>query len=112
MIMSREGLGNFELLVLLALIRLGDAAYGVPIAEMLTKSLGRDVAAASVYAALARLAQKDLVTSRMGESTPERGGRARRYFRITGAGIREVRAARSALTKLWNRIPLLKGQPA
>jgi PadR family transcriptional regulator, regulatory protein PadR len=110
--MSREGLGNFELLVLLALIRLGDAAYGVPIAEMLTKSLGRDVAAASVYAALARLAQKDLVTSRMGESTPERGGRARRYFRITAAGIREVRAARSALTKLWNRIPVLKGQPA
>ena len=112
MIMSRESLGNFELMVLLALIRLGDDAYGVPIAEALTKTLGREVAAASVYAALERLAQKDLVTSRMGESTPERGGRARRYFRITGAGLREVRATRSALTTLWSRLPVLKDGPA
>ena len=110
--MSRESLGNFELMVLLALMGLGDDAYGVPIAEVLTKTLGREVAAASVYAALERLAQKDLVTSRMGESTPERGGRARRYFRITGAGIREVRATRSALTTLWRGLRVLKGEPA
>ena len=110
--MSRESLGNFELMVLLALIGLGDDAYGVPIADVLTKTLRREVAAASVYAALDRLAQKGLVTSRMGESTPERGGRARRYFRITGAGIREVRATRSALTTLWSGLRVLKGEPA
>jgi PadR family transcriptional regulator PadR len=112
MIMSRESLGNFELMVLLALIGLGDDAYGVPIAEVLTKTLGREVAAASVYAALERLAHKELVTSRMGESMPERGGRARRYFRISGAGLREVRATRSALTTLWSGLPVLKCEPA
>ena len=113
MIMSRESLGNFELMVLLALIRLGDDAYGVPIADALTNTLGRDVAAASVYAALERLAQKGLVTSQESVS-PHRsaGGVPGGLFRITGAGLKEVRATRSALTRLWSRHAGLKGQPA
>jgi len=109
MIMSRESLGNFELMVLLALIRLGDDAYGVPIALALEEALEREVAAASVYAALERLSQKGFVHSRMGESTPERGGRARKYFRVTAAGLKEVRITRDALTSLWRGLPALKG---
>lgn len=110
--MSRESLGNFELMVLLALVRLGDDAYGVPIAQALEATLGREVAAASVYAALERLSQKGLAESRLGESTPQRGGRARKYFRITATGLREVHATRTALTSLWKGLPSLKGAPA
>ena len=110
--MSRENLGNFELMVLLALMRLGDEAYGVPIAETLEEALGREVAAASVYAALERLSQKGLAASRLGESTPERGGRAKKYFRITAKGLKEVHATRTALTGLWKGLPTLKGEPA
>ncbi len=94
-------------MVLLVLIRLGENAYGVPITEMLSTHLGRDVAAASVYACLDRLARKKLVTSRTGAPTPERGGRARRYFRITTAGLHEVDEARRALSTLWHGLPRL-----
>ena len=83
-------MGNFELMVMLALIRLGDEAYGVPISQEIEERSGRDVAIGSVYAALERLERKGLVASKLGEATPERGGRAKRYFRVTGKGLREV----------------------
>ena len=107
---KREFLGGFELLVLLALIRLGDEAYGVPISEAIEESSGKDVAIGSVYITLERLESKGLVSSRLGEPTAERGGRAKRLFTITAAGIREVRDARRALTQLWHGLPQLKGQ--
>lgn len=107
--MSRETLGSFELMVLLALIRLGEDAYGVPISKAIEKSTGREVLAGSVYAALERLEDKGFVSSSVGEPTPERGGRAKRYFRITAMGLREVRAARGALIKLWRGVPALQG---
>ena len=107
--MSRELLGNFELMVLLALIGLGDEAYGVPISHAIEESTGHEVLVGSVYAALDRLAEKGFVTSRVGEPTPERGGRAKRYFRITAKGLRQVRETRRALIKLWDRIPALQG---
>jgi DNA-binding PadR family transcriptional regulator len=110
--MSREALGNFELMVLLAILRLEDEAYGVPIANALEETLGREVAAASVYAALDRLARKKMVSSRLSDPTPERGGRARKYFQVTKLGVREVRAARAALTTLWTGLPALRGEPA
>jgi PadR family transcriptional regulator, regulatory protein PadR len=110
--MSREPLGNFELLVLLAVMRLRDEAYGVPIAELLEQALGRNVAGASVYAALARLAKKGLVRSRLGDQTAERGGRAKRFFSITPEGLQEVKTAKSALTVLWRGLPDLRGQLA
>jgi PadR family transcriptional regulator, regulatory protein PadR len=107
--MSREFLGNFELMVLLALIRLENEAYGVPIAQAIEDSTGREVVQASVYAALERLETKGLVVSKMGEPTPERGGRAKKYFRITPRGLREVKATRNALIGLWHGIPALEG---
>jgi DNA-binding PadR family transcriptional regulator len=105
----REFLGGFELLVLLALIRLQDEAYGVPIAEAIEESSGRSVALGSVYITLERLERKALVSSRLGEPTAERGGRAKTYFRITAKGLREVRQARRTLTALWRDVPQLEG---
>ena len=109
--MSREALGNFELMILLALIRLGDDAYGVPISEEIQESTGRRVLLTSVYAALERLEEKGLATSAMGDPTPERGGRAKRYFRITAKGLGQVRHTKLALTRLWKGVPELQGGP-
>jgi len=101
-----EFLGGFELLVLLALLRVGDEAYGVPIAEAIEESSGRDVALGSVYVTLGRLEDKGLVASQVGEPTAVRGGRAKTYFRITAAGLRAVRHAQRTLTNLWSSVPL------
>jgi len=106
--MSREGLGNFELMVLLAVLRVGDDAYGVPIARELEETSGREVLLGSVYAALERLEAKRLVKSRVGEPTSERGGRAKKYFQITARGVAEARATRKILTALWRNIPALQ----
>jgi PadR family transcriptional regulator PadR len=109
---KREFLGGFELLVLLALIRLGDDAYGVPISDAIEQSSGREVAIGSVYITLDRLAEKGLVSSRLGEPTAERGGRAKTYFRVTAKGLRDVRQAQRTLTTLWTGIPQLqRGSP-
>jgi len=105
-------LGNFDLMLLLALMRLGDDAYGVTIARELEEQTGREVVIASVYATLDRLQERGLVVSSLGDATPERGGKAKRYFRITGAGVREVRDARQSLMNLWKGLPELKGEKA
>jgi len=105
-------LGNFDLMLLLVLLRLGDDAYGVTIAQELEKQTSREVVVASVYATLERLQERGLVTSRLGDPTPERGGRAKRYFRVTGTGIREIRDARRSLMNLWKGLPELKGEKA
>jgi len=105
-------LGNFELMLLLALLRLGEDAYGVTIAQELEQQTGREVVVASVYATLERLQERGLVTSSLGEATPERGGRAKRYFRITADGTREVRDARRSLMNLWKGLPELRGENA
>ena len=103
-------LGQFELMVLLALMRLGEDAYGVTIADELEKETGREVVTANVYATLERLQDRGFVSSSLGDATPERGGRAKRYFQITGAGLREVRDARQSLMSLWKGLPELKGE--
>lgn len=108
----REFLGGFELLVLLALIRLADEAYGVPISEAIEESSGRDVALGSVYITLERLEQKGLVSSKLGEPTAARGGRAKTYFRVTARGLREARQAQRTLIRLWNGVPQLHGGAA
>jgi DNA-binding PadR family transcriptional regulator len=105
----RFSLGAFDLMVMLALMRLGDAAYGVPISREIEDTSGRVVAQATLYATLARLEKKGLVSSQLGEPTAERGGRAKRYFRVTVRGLREVRDAQRVFTSLWNGIPKLKG---
>jgi DNA-binding PadR family transcriptional regulator len=108
---KRDVLGGFELQVALAVMRLGDHAYGVPIADTIEEASGRDVAAGSIYITLDRLEAKGLVTSRLGESTPARGGRAKTYFQITGKGVRAVRQAQRTLVTLWSGVPQLEGGP-
>ena len=102
-------LGEFELMVLLTIIHLGDDAYGVPLARELAVRRGRDVSAGSVYAALDRLETKGLVVSQLGESTPERGGRAKRYFRVTEQGLRSAHGTRKVLSELWKSLPSPRG---
>jgi PadR family transcriptional regulator, regulatory protein PadR len=105
-------LSNFELMVMLAIIRIGDDSYGVSISNEIEETTGAEVFLGSVYDALARLEQKGLISSVIGESTPERGGRAKRHFRATPKGIRIVRDTQQSLVKLWKGLPQLKGGEA
>jgi DNA-binding PadR family transcriptional regulator len=102
---ARGYLGELELMLLLTVIHLRDDAYGVPIARELERLRGREVSAGSVYASLERLEAKGLVTSSVGDPTPERGGKAKRYFRITKQGLEQVNETRRVLTQLWRTLP-------
>ena len=102
-------LTDFELMVLLAILRVGEGAYGVPIAREIEQTAKRPVVRAVVYAALDRLQQRGLVTSTLGEPTAERGGKAKRFYRVSGMGLKAVRDTQRALTALWSGIPELKG---
>jgi PadR family transcriptional regulator PadR len=93
-------LGQFELLLLLAVLRLGDRAYGVTIRRELAERTGRVVSAGAVYTALERLERRGLATSRLGEPTPERGGRAKRYYRVLPAGEEAVARTQALLRGL------------
>jgi DNA-binding PadR family transcriptional regulator len=106
---KRNNLGDFELMVMLALLRLGDDAYGVPISREIEQQSGREIALGSVYATLERLEGRGLVTSHLGKPTAERGGKAKRYFRVTSNGLRKTRETRQALIKLWHGLPELEG---
>jgi PadR family transcriptional regulator, regulatory protein PadR len=105
-------LGEFELLVMLTVIRLGEGAYGVPIAREIEQRTRRDVAFGTVYAALERLEQKGFVRSTLGDATPARGGRAKRYFRVTATGLRTVRETKRSLIGLWQGLLELGGRMA
>ena len=94
-------IGHFEQAVLLALIRLGKDAYGRAILREIQVRLNRDVSAGAVYATLERLENKGLVASKLAPGTAIRGGRARRYFAPTGAGVRALNEAKSAADTIW-----------
>jgi DNA-binding PadR family transcriptional regulator len=96
-----EVLGAFEQAVLLAVVRLRDEAYGRAILKDVQARLGRRVAAGAVHATLGRLERKGLLSSRLGAGTPIRGGRARRFYRLEGAGQRALNDARTAIDNLW-----------
>jgi DNA-binding PadR family transcriptional regulator len=106
--MARELLTDFELMILLAALRLADEAYGVRIAREIQVTCGRRVLLGAAYAALDRLERNGLVSSSIGSATPERGGRAKRFFRVTPRGLRAVMDTRQALTAMWRDIPQLK----
>jgi DNA-binding PadR family transcriptional regulator len=93
-------------------LRVGEDAYGVPIARELEDKISREVLLGSVYAALERLEAKGLVASSLGDPTPERGGRAKRYFTVTAKGLREVRETQRTLVRLWRGLPELHGGTA
>src|SRR5687767_8840551 len=107
--MPRNLLTDFELMILLAILRIGDDAYGVPIAQEIERTANRRVVVAAVYTALDRLERNGLVSSTIGEPTPERGGRAKRYFQVTPQGMRAVKETQRALVALWKGVPQSKG---
>src|SRR5262245_10360599 len=100
--MTRSNLGEFEHLVLLAILRLGDQAYAPAILDELQTRTGRPPSPGSMYVTLDRLEEKGLLKSRLADSTDERGGRPRRYVTVTPHGVRQLRASRTALLELWN----------
>ena len=106
--MPRQLLTDFELMILLAILRVGEDAYGVEIAREIETTGGRRVLLGAAYAALDRLERNGLVSSTLGNPTPERGGRAKRYFRVTPRGVRAVRETQQALVALWRDVPQLK----
>jgi DNA-binding PadR family transcriptional regulator len=105
-------LGEFEQLILLAILRLGDGAYGVTIRAELADRAGRTIAPGALYTALERLEAKGLVRSRMGDPTPQRGGRAKRYVTVTGAGIQALARAVQAYERLLDGLDVLRGARA
>jgi PadR family transcriptional regulator, regulatory protein PadR len=106
--MALDSLGELEHLVLLAIARVGDDAYGVPVLQELRRVTRKQISRASLYVAMRRLEEKGLVGSRMGESSPVRGGRARRYFHLRPAGVRRLRSHRHVLLQLWDGLPIVE----
>src|SRR5215813_2868132 len=106
--MGRQHLTDFELMILLAILRIGDEAYGVPIAKELEQTAKRTVLLGAIYTCLDRLEENGLVTSTYGDPTPERGGRSKRFFKVTAKGLKAVKDTQRAFTALSSGIPQLK----
>lgn len=105
-------LGEFEQLVLLAILRLGVNAYGVTIRAELEERAGRTVAPGALYTALERMEVKGLITSRMGDPTPQRGGRAKRHVAVSGAGLKALNRSIRAYQRLLEGLDLARGAHA
>jgi DNA-binding PadR family transcriptional regulator len=93
-------LGELEQVVLLAILRLGTDAYGVSIAAEIEEQTGRELTLATIYKTLTRLAAKELVVARIGEPTPQRGGRRKRYYSLTTGGRAAVRHSLTVLRRM------------
>ena len=104
-------LGEFEQLVLMALMRLGEDAYGVSVQEEIERRSGRTVSAGTVYRALLRLESKDLVSSWEGEPTPERGGRRKRHYRVLPEGRRVVAESLAVLGRMAEGLGIVPDLP-
>jgi DNA-binding PadR family transcriptional regulator len=108
--MSTDLLGEFELLVLLAVLRLGDEAYGTSILEEIARRTRRPVARGSIYITLDRLEAKGLLGSERGDPTPMRGGRAKRFFKLKPRGLRALKRTLADLGRLQEGLaPILEG---
>lgn len=99
--MPRDHLGEFEQIVLLAVLRLGAEAYGVPVRREIEKRTGRSLTVGALYRTFDRLEEKGYLTSAFSDPTPERGGRSKRYFQLTGSGMDSLRASRDTLASMW-----------
>jgi len=94
-------LGEFEHVVLLAVLRLGDAAYAVAVRDEIARHTGRRVSRGSVYVTLDRLETKGCLRSRLADPTPERGGRAKRYYALRPRAIEALKENRRTLAAMW-----------
>ena len=98
---SNQGLGEFEQMVLLAIVRLDGEVYGVPIVEEIERCTGREVSPAAVYVTLRRLEEKGMVSSWMSDPLAERGGKPRRCVQVKPAGLKALRESRERMEALW-----------
>ena len=103
-------LGEFEQITLLAVMRLGDGAYGTTVRQVLSDTINRDVTIGALYTTLERMEKKGLLESKMGEATPERGGRAKKYFKLTAKGVTALKRSKQALTTLWSGVSLYQNE--
>ncbi len=108
---SSESLGGFQELVMLSVLRLGDDAYGATIQRDLEKNAKRSVSISTIYVTMARLEKKKLVESWLADPTPVRGGRSKRFYKLSRAGLRALRDSRQANERMWKSVkthPLLR----
>lgn len=105
---GRDYLGEFEHIIVLALLRLEDRAYGVSVRQEIEFRTKREVSIGAVYATLDRLESKGYVTSYLGDPTPERGGRSKRFFRVTAKGVTAVNRTQRALLSLTEGLHLIR----
>ncbi len=101
-----EHLGEFELVVLIALARLGSDAYGMTVYDEILATTGRDVSVPAVYVTLTRLERKGYVASRKGAATADRGGRPKKCYVMRPAGVRALEQSRAMLNRLWDGVEL------
>ena len=105
---GRDSLGEFEHIIVLALLRLEDRAYGVTVRQEIESRTRREVSIGAVYATLKRLETKGYVRSHRGEPTPERGGRAKRFFRVTAKGLTAVNRTQRAIENMSQGLDLIR----
>ena len=103
-------LGEFEYAVLLAVLQIDQDAYAVPIRELIEGRTGRPVARGALYTGLDRLESKGCLKSRMGDPSEERGGKARRYYTVTAAGLKAIRATHEALSSMTKGLEAILGR--
>ena len=103
---GRDHLGEFEQIVLLAVVRLGENAYGVPIRREIEKRTGRSLTVGALYRTLDRLEMKGYLRSWFSDPTPERGGRSKRYFRTEPAAMTALCQSRDALASMWEGLDI------
>jgi DNA-binding PadR family transcriptional regulator len=105
---GRDYLGEFEHLIVLALLRLEARAYGVTVRQEIELRTKREVSIGAVYATLDRLEAKGYVSSRLGDPTPERGGRSKRFFRVTAKGLAIVNRTQGALQRMTEGLDIIR----
>lgn len=105
---DRDYLGEFEHIVVLALLRLSDRAYGVAVRQEIASRISREVSIGAIYATLDRLERKGYVKSALGDPTPERGGRSKRYFHVTAKGVAAVNRTHRALHGMSEGLNLIE----
>src|SRR3954447_23891631 len=104
-------LREFEHTVLLAMLRLGDGDYAVPVRDEIARCTGRDVSRGSIYITLDRLETKGYLKSRLADPTPERGGRAKRYYTLRPRAVAALKESRRALVALWRGLESALSHP-
>ena len=97
----QDSLGGFQQLVMLAVLRMGDEAYGARIQRELEETAGRSVSISTVYVTMERLERKGLIDSWLADPTPVRGGKSKRFYKLTDTGLQALRESRDELDRMW-----------